>query len=47
MLERIDEAIRETATEVRSYMQQHQEFAEVGEGMLREWASGSTTSLRG
>jgi len=47
MLERIDEAIRETATEVRSYMRQHAEFAEIGERMLQEWASGSNTSLCG
>ncbi len=47
MLERIDEAIRETATEVRSYIEQHPEFAGIGERMLQEWASGSNTSLCG
>jgi hypothetical protein len=45
-LERIDEAIQETATEVRSYIGQRPEFAEIGQRMLQEWESGSNTSLR-
>jgi serine/threonine-protein kinase HipA len=44
---RINEAIQETATEVRSYMTQHPEFADIGERMLQEWEKGSATSLRG
>ena len=47
MLERIDEAVRQTATEVRSYIKQHPEFAGIGHRMLQEWESGSNTSLRG
>ena len=47
MLQRIDEAIHETTTEVRAYMMQHPEFAEIGQRMLQEWESGSNTSLRG
>lgn len=46
ILERIDEAIRETAKEVRSYLKQHPEFAGIGQRLLQEWASGSATSLR-
>ncbi|MGA2136559.1 MAG: type II toxin-antitoxin system HipA family toxin [Bryobacteraceae bacterium] len=38
ILERIAEAIQETAKEVRSHMKDHPEFAGVGERMLREWA---------
>ena len=47
MLDRIDEAIQETAKEVRAYIKEHSEFTETGQRMLREWESGSTTSLRG
>ncbi len=47
ILERIAEAIQETAREVRSYMKEHPEFAEIGQRMLQEWENGSATSLRG
>jgi serine/threonine-protein kinase HipA len=47
ILDRIDEAITETAAEVRSYLKQRPEFAGIGKRMLREWESGSKTSLRG
>lgn len=47
ILERIDEAILETAKEIRSYTKQHPEFAEIGQRLLQEWESGSATSLRG
>jgi serine/threonine-protein kinase HipA len=46
-LERIGDAIRETATEVRAYIKQHPEFAEIGPRMLQEWESGSHASLCG
>lgn len=46
ILGRVNEAILETSREVRSYVKQHPEFTEVGEGMLREWEKGSVTSLR-
>jgi serine/threonine-protein kinase HipA len=46
ILGRIDESIRETAREVRSYMKDHVEFANIGERMLQEWEKGSATSLR-
>ena len=46
-LERIDDAIRETAKEVRAHMNEHAEFAEIGQRLLREWESGSVMSLRG
>jgi serine/threonine-protein kinase HipA len=46
ILERIDDAIRETATEVRSYITQHPEFGEIAERLLHEWESGAATSLR-
>lgn len=47
MLERVGEAILETATEVRSYTRQHPEFAEIGARLLQEWENGTATSLRG
>lgn len=46
-LERIDDAIRETAKEVQAYMKEHAEFAEIGQRLLREWESGSAMALRG
>ena len=47
ILERIHEAIQDTAREVRSYIKQHPEFEELGQRMLQEWENGSATSLRG
>jgi serine/threonine-protein kinase HipA len=47
ILERIDEAMQATASEVRRYIKEHPEFAEIGQRMLQEWESGSQTSLRG
>jgi serine/threonine-protein kinase HipA len=47
ILERIDEAILETAKDVQSYTEQHPEFAEIGPRLLQEWEGGSATALRG
>jgi serine/threonine-protein kinase HipA len=47
ILERIGEAIQETAKEVQGYLKEHPEFVEVGKRMLEEWERGSTMSLRG
>ena len=46
ILERIDEAISRTMSEVRSYIKQHPDFAEIGERMLQEWEKGSAATLR-
>jgi serine/threonine-protein kinase HipA len=46
ILERIHEAIQDTAKDVRSYSKQHPEFEETGQRMLQEWETGSATSLR-
>jgi serine/threonine-protein kinase HipA len=46
ILEHIADAIQETAPEVRAYMREHPEFAEVGQRMLQEWETG-VISLRG
>ena len=46
-LERIDEAIRETAKEVQAYMKEHEEFEETGKRLLEVWESGSAFALRG
>jgi serine/threonine-protein kinase HipA len=47
ILERIDNAIGETAPEVEAYMSGHPEFVEIGRQLLQEWEGGSATSLRG
>ncbi|HZU29032.1 MAG TPA: type II toxin-antitoxin system HipA family toxin [Bryobacteraceae bacterium] len=47
ILERIDDAIRGTAKEVRLHMKKHPEFVEIGKSLLREWEAGSAISLRG
>jgi serine/threonine-protein kinase HipA len=46
ILERLHDAIRDTAKEVRSYTKQHPEFEELGQAMLQEWDKGSSASLR-
>ncbi len=46
-LERIADAIQETTVEVHTYMEEHPEFAEIGQRMLQEWENGVNTSLRG
>jgi serine/threonine-protein kinase HipA len=47
ILERIDEAMSQTTTEVRSYIKQHPDFAEIGSRMVQEWESGAALTLRG
>jgi serine/threonine-protein kinase HipA len=46
-LDRIAEAIQETTAEVRAYINEHPEFAEIGGRMLQEWEAGVSTSLGG
>ncbi len=46
ILERIDAAILATAKDVRRHMKTHPEFAEIGKRLLKEWETGSATSLR-
>lgn len=46
ILERIDEAISQIANEVRAYIAQNPDFAEIGKRMLQEWEEGSSHSLR-
>jgi serine/threonine-protein kinase HipA len=45
ILERIAEAIQETAGEVHSYATSHPEFTEIGQRVLQEWESGVNTLL--
>ena len=45
ILARVAHALAETAGELRSYVQEHPEFAEIGERMLREWDAGREGSL--
>jgi serine/threonine-protein kinase HipA len=46
ILEHIAEAISGTSTEVRAYIKEHPDFAEIGERMLQEWEKGTALSLR-
>jgi serine/threonine-protein kinase HipA len=46
ILQRIDEALSQTIADVRLYISQNSEFAEVGERMLEEWKKGASLSLR-
>ncbi len=46
ILGRIDNAISQTANEMRSYIAQNPDFSEIGERMLQEWEVGSSLSLR-
>ncbi len=45
ILERICDALEDTAKEIRSYIKQHPKFQDVGQGMLQEWEKG-ISSLR-
>jgi serine/threonine-protein kinase HipA len=47
MLERIADAVEDTAIELRAYVKEHAEFAQVGGRMVQEWSVGCETSLRG
>jgi len=47
ILERIAEALQETAGQVDLYGKEHREFAELGRRMLGEWRNGVNGSLRG
>jgi serine/threonine-protein kinase HipA len=43
--EKISNAISETEVDVRSYIKEHPDFAEIGERMLQEWDKGRALSL--
>lgn len=47
IFERISEALSQTVPDVRSYIQEHPDFKEVGESMLGEWEKGRSLSLGG
>jgi serine/threonine-protein kinase HipA len=46
ILDRIANAIEATAPELRAYIKEHPEFAEIGKRMLQEWESGVGHSLK-
>lgn len=46
ILERVAEALQDTARKVRSYAKDHPRFATIGQRMLQEWKTGVNTSLR-
>lgn len=46
IMERVADAISRTASEVRSYIKDHPEFADVGTRMLQEWELGREHSLK-
>jgi hypothetical protein len=45
ILERVGEAVRETQKDVRTYIKEHPEFADVGRRMIQEWETGCETSI--
>jgi serine/threonine-protein kinase HipA len=47
IFEHISDALSQTVTEVRSYIQMHPDFKVVGERMLEEWEKGRNLSLGG
>ncbi len=46
IFERVADALSETAVELRSYMKEHPDFAEIGDRMLQEWDQGRELSLQ-
>ena len=46
IMERIREAIADISKEMRAYIKDHQEFEQIGSGMLRQWELGVMTSLK-
>jgi serine/threonine-protein kinase HipA len=46
ILERVSDAMTQTAAEVRAYIKEHPEFAEIGDRMLGEWEKGRELSLQ-
>jgi len=46
ILERIAGAIHSTSADVRAYMKEHPDFADIGERMLQEWEKGASLSLK-
>jgi len=46
ILERVGDAMSQSAAEIQTYMKEHTEFAQVGERMLEEWEKGRELSLR-
>jgi uncharacterized protein YehS (DUF1456 family) len=46
ILERVSDALSQTEIELRSYIDEHPDFKEVGERMLQEWVKGRQLSLQ-
>jgi serine/threonine-protein kinase HipA len=46
IMERVGQAIAETSQLIRAYMNEHQEFEEIGGLMLQQWAQGLETSVK-
>ncbi|HEY3127915.1 MAG TPA: HipA domain-containing protein [Acidobacteriota bacterium] len=43
ILQRIADALSETASEIQTYMKSHPEFTEIGNGMLAAWGTGKNS----
>ena len=46
ILERIAAAIADTSQELRAYINEHVEFADIGDRMLQQWEQGAALSLK-
>ena len=47
ILERVGDAVASTSGDIKSYIENHPDFDEIGSRMILEWQKGSDTSLRG
>jgi len=47
ILERVADAMSQTAAEIRTYIKEHPEFVDIGERMLEEWEKSRQVSLIG
>jgi len=45
ILERVADAMATTSTSLRTYIDDHQEFEEIGKRMLQQWEQGIAISL--
>lgn len=46
ILERVADGMAQTAADIRAYIKDHPEFAEIGDSMLQEWEKGRELSLQ-
>ena len=45
ILQKLEAAMAQTTIQIRAYIHQHPEFADLGARMLQEWENGANLSL--